>query len=114
MRDLKQSRALELEEDSTGSGTVVFALKGFHDTKVGDLIEAAEVTSGAFFHHFKGKDDLACAVIDHYMEERCRTLDRIEKGLPGPEGSIHWSLLFVDWTRFARWWFGDETGKAVA
>jgi len=62
MRDLKQSRAVE--------------------TRKKILREAAEVTNGAFFHHFKGKDDLAFAVIDQHMEERCRTLDRIEKGLP--------------------------------
>ena len=60
----------------------MFALKGFHDTKVDEIIKAAEVTSGAFFHHFKGKEDLSFAVIDHHMEERCRTLDRIEKDLP--------------------------------
>ncbi len=60
----------------------MFALKGFHDTKVDEIIKAAEVTSGAFFHHFKGKEDLGFAVIDHHMEERCRTLDRIEQGLP--------------------------------
>jgi TetR/AcrR family transcriptional repressor of nem operon len=64
----------------------MFALKGFHDTKVDEIIKAAEVTSGAFFHHFKCKEDLAFAVIDHYMAERCRTLDRIEKSLPGDGG----------------------------
>lgn len=63
----------------------MFALKGFHDTKVDEIIMAAEVTSGAFFHHFKGKEDLGFAVIDHHMEERCRTLDRIEKSLPGDD-----------------------------
>ena len=94
MRDLKQSRALETRKKILRAAAQLFALKGFHDTKVGDLIEAAEVTSGAFFHHFKGKDDLACAVIDHYMEERCRTLDRIEKGLLGPEGIDPLELAF--------------------
>ena len=63
----------------------MFGLKGFHDTKVDEIIKAAEVTSGAFFHHFKGKEDLGFAVIDHHMEERCRTLDRIEKSLPGDD-----------------------------
>ena len=114
MRDLKQSRAVQTRKKILREAAQLFAQKGFHDTKVDELIKAAEVTSGAFFHHFKGKDDLAIAVIDHYMEQRCRTLDRIEKGLPEPDGSDPLSLLFGDWTRFARWWFGDETGKAVA
>ena len=57
-------------------------MKGFHDTKVDEIIQAAEVTSGAFFHYFKDKNDLGFAVIDHYMRERGRMLDRIEKSLP--------------------------------
>ena len=33
------------------------------------------------------KEDLGFAVIDHHMEERCRTLDRIEKSLPGDDSN---------------------------
>ena len=36
----------------------LFALKGLHDTKVDEIIKAAEVASGAFFHHCKGREDL--------------------------------------------------------
>ena len=72
----------------------MFALKGFHDTKVDEIIKAAEVTSGAFFHHFQGKEDLGFAVIDHHMEERRRTLDRIEKSLPAGEDDDPLSRLF--------------------
>lgn len=86
MRDLKQPRAVETRNRILREAAQLFALRGFHDTKVDALIQAAEVTSGAFFHHFKGKDDLAFAVIDHHMEERRRTLDRIEKGLPDADG----------------------------
>ena len=86
MRDLKQPRAVETRKNILREAAQLFALKGFHDTKVDALIQAAGVTSGAFFHHFKGKDDLAFAVIDHHMEERRRTLDRIEKGLPDADG----------------------------
>ncbi len=72
----------------------MFALKGFHDTKVDEIIKAAEVTSGAFFHHFQGKEDLGFTVIDHHMEERRRTLDRIEKSLPAGEDDDPLSRLF--------------------
>ena len=82
MRTAKQPRAIKTRDRILREAARMFALKGFHDTKVDELIKAAEVTSGAFFHHFKGKEDLGFAVIDHHMEERCRTLDRIEKSLP--------------------------------
>ena len=47
-----------------------------------EIIKAAKVTSGAFFHHFRGKEDLGFAVIDRHMDERRRKLDQIEKRLP--------------------------------
>ena len=85
VRTAKQPRAIKTRDRILREAARMFALKGFHDTKVDEIIKAAEVTSGAFFHHFKGKEDLGFAVIDHYMEERCRTLDRIEKSLPGDD-----------------------------
>ena len=83
MRTAKQPRAIKTRDRILREAAQLFALKGFHDTKVDEIIKAAEVTSGAFFHHFKGKEDLGFAVIDHHMAERCRALDRIEKSLPG-------------------------------
>ena len=82
MRTLKQPRAIETRGRILREAAQLFKLKGFHDTKVDEIIKAAEVTSGAFFHHFRGKEDLGFAVIDHHMEERRRKLDRIEKRLP--------------------------------
>lgn len=81
MRTLKQPRAIETRDRILHEAAQLFALKGFHDTKVGEIIKAAEVTSGAFFHHFQGKEELGFAVIDRHMEQRRQALDRIEKRL---------------------------------
>ena len=82
LRTPQQPRAIKTRNRVLRDAAQLFALKGFHDTKLDEIIKAAEVTSGAFFHHFKGKEELGFAVIDHHMEERCRALDRIEKNLP--------------------------------
>jgi TetR/AcrR family transcriptional regulator, transcriptional repressor for nem operon len=40
--------------------------KGYTATTVDDICEAAGVTKGAFFHHFKSKEDLAVAAAKHW------------------------------------------------
>jgi TetR/AcrR family transcriptional repressor of nem operon len=83
MRELKQPRAKVTREKAVGEAGRLFALKGYHDTKLEEVLQGAGITTGAFFHHFKGKEDLAFAVIDRHMAARRELLDRIERSLPG-------------------------------
>jgi AcrR family transcriptional regulator len=76
MRELKQPRAKVTREKVVGEAGCLFALKGYHDTKLEEILHGAGVTSGAFFHHFKGKEDLAFAVIDRHMAWRRELLRR--------------------------------------
>ena len=86
MQDVKQSRALDTRERILRAAAGLFALKGFHDTKLKEVLCSAKVTTGAFFHHFQNKDDLGFAVIDRHMERRRRQLNKIEETLPpGPD-----------------------------
>ena len=86
MQEVKQSRALATRERILRAAAGLFALKGFHDTKLKEVLCSAKVTTGAFFHHFENKDDLGFAVIDRHMERRRRQLNKIEETLPpGPD-----------------------------
>jgi TetR/AcrR family transcriptional regulator, transcriptional repressor for nem operon len=90
MKELKQPRAMVTREKVIGEAGRLFALKGYHDTKLEEILLGAGVTTGAFFHHFKSKEDLAFAVIDGHMARRRELLDRIEQLLPpgGDDGPL--------------------------
>ena len=45
----------------------VFRTKGYTATRVEDICEAAELTKGSFFHHFKSKEELAIAAAEHWI-----------------------------------------------
>ena len=40
--------------------------KGYSATRIEDICEAAGLTKGSFFHHFKSKEDLALAAAAHF------------------------------------------------
>jgi TetR/AcrR family transcriptional repressor of nem operon len=101
MRELKQPRALATRDKVVGEAGRLFALKGYHDTKLEEILRAAGVTTGAFFHHFKSKEDLGFAVIDRHMESRRRMLDEIEQEMAVQDGEDPLQLVFrrMDATR---------------
>lgn len=84
MREVKQPRALATREKIVHEAARLFALKGYHDTKLEEVLKAAEVTTGAFFHHFRSKEELGFAVIDRHMEKRRQQLEEIEQHLTPP------------------------------
>lgn len=44
----------------------VIRAKGYAATRVEDICQAADLTKGSFFHHFKSKEDLALAALEHW------------------------------------------------
>ncbi len=82
MRTVRQPRAVATREKILGEAARLFAVKGYHDTKLEEVLKAAQVTTGAFFHHFASKEELGFAVIDRHMEKRRQLLEEIEKRLP--------------------------------
>lgn len=84
MKAVQQPRALATREKILKAAARLFALKGYHDTKLEEVRHAAEVTTGAFFHHFGSKEDLGFAVLDRHMEKRRQELEQIEQEMPRP------------------------------
>jgi TetR/AcrR family transcriptional repressor of nem operon len=55
-----RERILELAND-------LVLKQGYAATSLEQILERAGVTKGAFFHHFKSKDELARALVDRYL-----------------------------------------------
>jgi AcrR family transcriptional regulator len=49
------------------TGRDVFLQRGYHGTRVDDLVAAAGVSHGAFYRYFKNKDELARVLVLHAM-----------------------------------------------
>jgi TetR/AcrR family transcriptional repressor of nem operon len=79
-----QARAVATREKILSAAAQLLAAKGYHDTKLDEVLQAAGVTSGAFFHHFAGKEELGFAVLDWYLARRRAELEQIERDLPSP------------------------------
>src|SRR5260370_18274023 len=57
---------------------LVIRAQGYSATTVDDICRAAGLTKGAFFHHFKAKEDLAVAAAGHFWE----TVERLSSAAP--------------------------------
>ncbi|UCB55393.1 MAG: TetR/AcrR family transcriptional regulator [Thiotrichales bacterium] len=54
-------------ENILGIAEHIILQKGFSGTSIDEIIEAADITKGGFFYHFKGKEDLAKHLMLRYQ-----------------------------------------------
>jgi TetR/AcrR family transcriptional repressor of nem operon len=94
MKEVKQPRALETREKILQAAARLFALKGYHDAKLEEVLGTAQVTKGAFFHHFRDREDLGFAVLDWHMQRRRQDLDAIEQEMPLAEDAFPLQRVF--------------------
>jgi TetR/AcrR family transcriptional regulator, transcriptional repressor for nem operon len=75
----------------------VFRAKGYTATRVEDICEAAELTKGSFFHHFKSKEDLALAAAEHWIAVTSpQFLSAAYRTLPDPVDRL---LAYIDFRK---------------
>ena len=48
---------------------------GYHDTGIQDVLTAAKVPKGSFYHHFRNKEDFGLQVVQRYADAAYRSLD---------------------------------------
>jgi TetR/AcrR family transcriptional regulator, transcriptional repressor for nem operon len=68
MAPMPASPKQSAREKILAAAVAVIRTKGYAATTVDDLCAKAGVTKGAFFHHFRSKDDLAVAAAGYWSE----------------------------------------------
>ena len=61
MADSTKSRLIEI-------GAEIIHLKGFNHTGIKEILEAAQVPKGSFYHYFESKEDFGLQVIDYFVD----------------------------------------------
>jgi AcrR family transcriptional regulator len=68
-----------------------FARKGFHQTSMRDIYEEAQLSPGAVYHYFRGKDEIIKASFDHDFE---RSIDLFQTALQQTESLLALEAIF--------------------
>src|ERR1700678_2103296 len=55
----------------------LFLERGYERTTVNDVIDAAGVSKGAFYHHFRAKEDLLEAIAERMARQSLEALDAV-------------------------------------
>jgi len=74
----------------------VFARKGFHAARVGDIAEEAGVAHGLLYHYFRSKDEVLETVFRDTWRLLVRETERIEaSGAPLPEQVRRFARIYL-------------------
>ncbi len=66
-------------DDLLQTATRLFALNGYHNTSTQDILDAVSVSKGAFYYHFKSKEDLALAILEQMrLNYQMKVIDHID------------------------------------
>ena len=76
----------ETRERILEAAVTVFASKGYHDTKVDDIVSESNTSKGSFYFHFPSKQDIFLALVDTFAEMlEARLKDRLSSSTSGLE-----------------------------
>lgn len=69
-----QARAEATRRRILDAAITLFGERGYGETGLVDIVEAADLSKGAFYYHFTSKEDVAAAIIDDYDRRLAETV----------------------------------------
>lgn len=71
------------------SALKLFEEKGYPSTSVDEIVEAANLTKGAFYHHFGAKEEVLRLIHDDYVDAQLVECRRILSEVESPIEQVH-------------------------
>jgi AcrR family transcriptional regulator len=99
MADLRIEKGRATRERLIQAGRELFGARGYEDTSIGAILQAAGVTRGSLYHHFETKEALFDAVLDRVVAEIAATAAQAARAAPDPVASLR--AGFAAWLRMA-------------
>ncbi|MGQ9843752.1 MAG: TetR/AcrR family transcriptional regulator [Spirochaetota bacterium] len=91
----KRKDGLKRQSEIMTIALEIFAKKGYHNTKLDDILQKAGIAKGTFYLHFDGKNDLLNMVVDTHLEELYKVLSVLDISMDKPMDeimSLYWSI----------------------
>ena len=88
MNDTKAAQALQTRRKLEQVARKLFAARGFANVSAEEIVAAADVTRGALYHHYDGKEGLFEAVVDALMQDVHAKLAKSAEGASDPLQAI--------------------------
>jgi AcrR family transcriptional regulator len=88
--------AIDRRRELLNAAVRVFARKGFHASRVGDIAEEASVAHGLLYHYFRSKDEVLETIFRESWERLAMETDRIESAdVPLPEQLRRFARIYL-------------------
>ncbi|WP_395824971.1 TetR/AcrR family transcriptional regulator [Collimonas sp.] len=66
------------------AGQKIIAVKGFSGVGLSEILSAAEIPKGSFYHYFASKEQYGKALMEQYVEDYRRALEQLLQSAAGP------------------------------
>lgn len=87
---------LNKRQEIVVSAAALMHSKGYENTKLADILDAAQIGKGQFYHYFSSKHELGLAVLDHFFHNwNQRLMEKILGSDKDPETKINEMLDWV-------------------
>jgi AcrR family transcriptional regulator len=83
-----ENRAPSRRDELLGIAAELFAERGFNNTTVRDIADAAGILSGSLYHHFDSKESMVDEILSSFQAELFRTYDAILASDLDPRGKL--------------------------